>query len=378
MRVRHDGTVSATTPGPADALADTRLFTLPPTDATDLLGVLRDAEGAVDLDAGQVSRRIAPFTHEDGPRKAAAPSVQLLDSEPRHAEVPPDGRATALDMEDANCRSEQASSPDSGKQSPSRRPLFVRVLGHVRLTLHDDAGEREIAGVLTPRQQEVLVYLALHPQGVRREALNEAIWPESRSPRPYNSFHNTLSTLRRALADTSGGRLTDLVLNENGRYRINRELTTVDFWQLQRALQEHSSANSDARSRLCDVIALYEGELAEDLLVPWIEPFRESVRRDVLDVLGVLIREADPETMLALLERIRTLDRYNEGVYRDIIRTQARLGQHAAIPRTIALLKSVLDEIDQHPTAETLNLAEFLQRRGSTTRPLHGDDAAAS
>lgn len=45
----------------------------------------------------------------------------------------------------------------------------------------------------------------------------------------------------------------------------------------------------------------------------------------------------------------RKLDRYNEGVYRDIIRTQARLDQYAAIPRTLALLITTLDESANTP-----------------------------
>ncbi len=213
----------------------------------------------------------------------------------------------------------------------------------------------------------MLVFLALHPQGVRREVLNEAVWPDSRPPRPYNSFHNTLSTLRRALADATDGQTGNLVLNEDGRYRLSDELLDVDFWQLQRVLQARRQPDEHGSAGLRDAVELYRGDLAEDLLAQWIEPFRESVRRDVLDAVGALIRadgDIAPETALVLLERARKFDQYNEGVYRDIIRMQARLGQYAAIPRTVALLTTTLAEIDQQVSAETLNLADFLQRRG--------------
>jgi DNA-binding SARP family transcriptional activator len=436
VRVRHDGTVSATSPGLGDALADTRLFSLPTTDATELLAVLRDAEGPADLatpdyatsglgddehappeysrdddrDAFPTSpvpeqRSVDEMTQLESTRpleqednQQPSPGLQLLDSQPIPVDVQPKGPASATpddtddrrtaaeDVEPAADQAQAAEEPrkrDNDDGSAPQPPLVVRVLGRLHLALRGDEGHHELSGALTPKQRELLVYLALHPQGVRREVLNEAVWPDSRPPRPYNSFHNTLSMLRRALTDATDGRINNLVLNDDGRYQLNDELVVVDYWQLQHALQAPrlTDAQAQAQAQLHDAIALYQGDLAEDLLVPWIEPIREATRRDVLDALGTLIRahgDSDPETMLTLLERTRKLDRYNEGVYRDIIRTQARLDQYAAIPRTLALLTTTLDEIGQRPSPDTLNLADFLQRRGSTRRPVSTDNAAAS
>ncbi|CAM3377034.1 BTAD domain-containing putative transcriptional regulator [Kibdelosporangium persicum] len=433
VRVRHDGTISATSPGIGDALADTRLFNLPATDATELLAVLRDAEGPADLTTPDYAtsgvtgdehappaddhdvvptppvpeqrsvdemtqlESARPLEQEADEQPPPSRSLQLLDVEPIPVDVQPkdptsasrddteDRRTSAEDVKPAADQApaavEDSPQPKNGDGAASQRPLVVRVLGRLHLALRGDEGDRELSGVLTPKQREVLVYLALHPHGVRREVLNEAVWPNSRPPRPYNSFHNTLSMLRRALADATDGRITNLVLNDDGRYQLNDELVAVDYWQLQHALQAPRPIDTEAQAQLHDAVELYQGDLAEDLLVPWIEPFREATRRDVLDALGALIRahgDSDPETMLTLLERTRKLDRYNEGVYRDIIRTQARLDQYSAIPRTLALLTATLDEIGQHPSADTVNLADFLQRRGSARRPVCTDNAAAS
>jgi DNA-binding SARP family transcriptional activator len=430
VRVRHDGTVSATSPGLGDALTGIRLFSLPAADATELLAVLRDAEGPAHLPAPRAiddkeeaqlvddrqndhdvaqpapvpeQRTVDEMTQlestrppkpEDSQQAAPAPNLQLLDAGPIPGDVQPSAPTPASPAEDDRGvvnedvgpavdrlpQTEEPLEPENADESAPRRPLAVRVLGRVQLVLQDDEGEGEHSGALTPKQREVLVYLALHPQGVRREALNDAIWPDSRPPRPYNSFHNTLSLLRRALSDATDGAINNLVVNDDGRYQLNDKLVDIDFWQLQHALQAPRSTE-DALARMHDAIELYQGDLAEDVIAPWVEPFRESIRRDVLDALGALIRahgETDPETMLVLLERTRKLDRYNEGIYRDIIRTQARLGQHDAIPRTLALLTTTLDEIGQHPGGDTLNLADFLQRRGSTRRPASSDNAAAS
>ncbi|MDX8143289.1 hypothetical protein SK854_14265 [Lentzea sp. BCCO 10_0061] len=395
VRTRDDGTVSATSPGLGTALADTRLFTLPAIDANDLLRVLRDAEGP-DLrvpshDRGMVNNEIQlPDTvHGATP---SAPGQDDLQAAPAPLEQTPTAKPTGCDEdlvtenEDAGTARAPSSRADEHHQSANdelaspRLPLAVRVLGRVQLILHD-YGERELDSALTPKQREVLLCLALHPEGVRREALNDAVWPDSKPPRPYNSFHNTLSLLRRALGSATDGALTDLVVNDDGRYQLNPELVTVDLWQLQDALQAPRLADRDAQARLTKAVELYLGDLAEDLTASWVEPFRESVRRDVLDALGALIRalsDSEPETALALLERTRKLDRYNESIYRDIIRIQGRLGQHAAVPRTLALLTTTLEDIGQCPGSDTLNLAEFLQRRSNTRRPASRGNPAAS
>ncbi|MEA5358259.1 hypothetical protein VA596_01820 [Amycolatopsis sp., V23-08] len=353
LLVRQDGTVSATSPGIDDVLTGTRLFNVPAADATSLLEVLRAAESAAERAREPVPER----------RSTEVEASSSLEQEEQHAE---DNQPAA--------RGE----PPVGTEQPR---LFLRVLGRVQLAVRDEAGDRELGGAFTPKQREVLVFLALHPQGVRREVLNEAVWPDSRPPRPYNSFHNTLSTLRRALADATDGQTGNLVLNEDGRYRLSDELLDVDFWQLQRVLQASRPPDEHGNVSLRDAVELYRSDLAEDLLAQWIEPFRESVRRDVLDALGALIRvdgDISPETALILLERARKFDQYNEGVYRDIIRMQARLGQYAAIPRTVALLSTMLAEIDQQVSTETLNLADFLQRRGGARRKDAAGSAAAS
>ncbi len=440
VRVRHDGTVSATSPGLGDALTGTRLFGLPTADATELLTVLRDAEGTTDFPAPSVvvdddgplvddrqddhdvaqpppvpeQRTVEEMTQlestrppkpEESQQAAAAPSLQLLDVHPEPVDtqrttgtpIPPPadvaendrhaaaGAATADpdDVEPVDDPAPHSTEPPDRAEATKTVPLALRVLGRVELAPHQDGGERELGGVLTPKHREVLAYLAVHPQGVRREALNDAIWPDSRPPRPFNSLHNALSLLRRALDNATDGVISDLILNDDGRYHLDTDLVTTDYQLLQHALQTPRSASGDddALVPLREAVALYRGDLAEDLTAQWVEPFRESIRRDVLDALGVLIRahgERDPEAMLVLLERTRKLDRYNEGVYRDIIRTQARLGQYDAIPRTLAVLATTLDDIGQEPSTETRNLGEFLQRRGSTLRPASSDNAAAS
>lgn len=345
--VRADGTVSATSPGLGDELVGARLFNLPTADAADLLAVLREAEAQIGPDGVDDNVRSIPDARLPEPRASTVPDAATAGSAPAAV----------------SCR------------------LTVEVFGRFQLVFAPAGSEDvDLSGLLTPKQREVLVHLALHPQGVRREVLNEAVWPGSRPPRPYNSFHNTLSVLRRLVTDATSGSMANFVMNSDGRYQLNPELVEVDFWMLQQLLGNAGAPGADRKTCLQRAVALYDGDLAEDVLSSWIEPFRESARRDVLDALSALINEhgdADPLRVLVLLERARQLDPYNEGVYRQIMSTQAELGQLAAVPRTLALLTATLGEIDEEPSPATRDLAEFLQHRSGPQVASSGRAAAS-
>lgn len=403
-RIRLDGTVSAASPGVGETLTGTRLFTLPATDTTALLSLLRDAQGPDQPERDPREDHTAPpLVGDNGqPPPPTAPQVgdvprekdpfdELTQLESAHpADVrsePPATESGHHEIPEANNsttdpRGAANTGTDDGAKLPHHRPpLSLMVLGRVALIHTDEDTPRDLTAALTPKQREVLVYLAIHRNGARREALAEAIWPDSPRARPYNSLYSTLSLLRRNLSKATDDRLSEITRNDDGRYHLDPTLVTVDYWQFHDALATRRRVTTDAErlDALQQVTVLYRGGLAEDLSTEWIEAPREATRRDALDALGVLIRalgDRDPQRRLDLLERARVLDPYNEGVYRDIIRTQALLGQHESIPRTLTLLTTTLAELDQHPSNETTTLAEFLQHRSHRPTPI--SNAAAS
>jgi DNA-binding SARP family transcriptional activator len=252
--------------------------------------------------------------------------------------------------------------------------LTITLLGPLHLLHHHDGQHRDITTALAPKQREVLTYLAMHPGGVRRENLTTALWPDAPTGRPYNALHATLSQLRRALRTATNGRLGDVIRHHDGHYVINVDQASVDLWHLHEALRRTGSDTSE-EGRLTAVqriTQLYRGDLAEDLTTEWIETPREALRRDALDAISSLARtlqDTAPGKALTLLERARTLDRYNEAVYCDIARLQARLGQHQAISRTLTLLTTTLAELDEHPSNETVALCESLQHPQQPANP---------
>lgn len=332
--VGQDGTVSADSSPDTDGLTGARLFTWPAPGARALLDVF----GL---------------------------------SEPEAPATPPDEAGATEQVADVRTR--------SAAQPPTAHALTLVVLGSVQLAYHPTHGgaDKNLAGLLAPKQREILAYLALHRDGARREALTAAIWPDAPSEHPYNSFHATLSQFRRTLRTATHDEIRNIVHHVEGRYTLDHDQVAVDLWQLEGELSDAGAAeNDEVRLHALERgTSLYTGDFATDIIAEWCEAPREAVRRDVLDALAALTRTlsaSDPRRALALLERARTLDRYNEAIYRDIARVQARLGLHSDIPRTLGLLTAELAQLDEEPSRETIGLCEALHARRSTAGGARG------
>lgn len=335
--VLADGMVNATNPGPAEQLRRARLFTLPAPATADLFAILRDADQLAPI----------PSTPRDPPAadkaKAQRPAVvmpSLLD---------PVAASTA--------------------PNPSRSAAALRwvVLGTPRLTLQTRHASQDITTALTPRSCELLVFLAIHPEGVTRDSVAESLWPDGPADRPANSLHTTLSRLRRAL-DTVDHDIAGIVTVRGSRYQLDPELVDVDYWHLARAVADSRTADNDVDRNAADrqIIATYSGELADGIHADWLDVPREATRRDAIDAAARLARtliDTEPQQALRLLETARGFDPYNELIYRDIMRLQARLGEADAISRTLSLLTARLAELDERPDPTTVALAGTLEER---------------
>ncbi|MFF0147028.1 DNA-binding SARP family transcriptional activator [Amycolatopsis sulphurea] len=271
-------------------------------------------------------------------------------------------------------------SSSSGEQGTSAALITVTVLGDLRVHWHPEPGAtsdaHEITGALQPRTKELLVLLALHPDGATRETLVSALWGQHPPARPTNALHTALSRMRSTLAAATNGTVTDIVSASNGRYQLDPTNVRSDYWRFANAVAARRAAATDSArvDAYRDVVSSYGGPLAEGMSNEWIEPAREAIRRDAIDAVAALARalvDSDPQQTLDLLEVARAFDPHNELLYRDIMRLQERLGQLDAIPRTLTLLTTRLAEIDVTPTPQARGLAARLGQR-------HEDDSAGA
>nr|WP_300015867.1 transcriptional regulator [Pseudonocardia sp.] len=323
VHVQPDGTVSATGPGPCTTLRGRRLLTLSRDDAGHIVELLHDAASAA-----------APSPADPDPDGAGSEIVDPLEVGPHPHEEHHEPLPTAPPPR-APARSGRSTAPPA---TDGDLPLRLVVLGAPRTLWrprHDSDGHRstgagteiEITGRLQPRARELLVHLALHPDGASREAVAAALWPGSPPGRTTNALNTALTRLRQALAHITGGELDDVVHNGDGRLALDTELVDVDYWHFDAAVTARRAAGTDEERIEADqlVVDAYGGELAEGTPYAWIEIAREAVRRDAIDSAAALARALvprDPQRTLDLLEIARAFDPVNEMIYRDIMRLQ--------------------------------------------------------
>ncbi len=247
--------------------------------------------------------------------------------------------------------------------------LCLRVFGPTRIFWRaaDNTESVEITTQLRPRSRELLTVLALHPDGLSRAQLSDLLWGERAPGRTTGALTNALSRLRTSISTATEGQITGLLTDDQPRYRISPVLVGVDYWDFNAAVDARHSASSEADQAVAArrIAELATSELASDLAESWVEALRESARRKALNALSWLATrntDIDPRATLGLLEKTAESDPYNETVWQDILRLQARLGEHSALARTYSLLTHKLAKIGESPSPETRQLLEHLRR----------------
>ncbi|MGH3719421.1 MAG: BTAD domain-containing putative transcriptional regulator [Pseudonocardiaceae bacterium] len=438
--IRADGTVSATSPGPGQALLGTRMFRMPEAETADLLALLHHAQpdtpdptptahdhptpplvqarrtGGSPPPAGNAPTTLdardgdviddstlevagIPRAQPEGigprlvpdlaPHREPGPAPLHTSPDGRQPHHGPDGEPTEQSRT-APRRPPAAPGDTSGQRDTLATPITLSVMGRPRVHwTPGPAGEtteggaaaeatvRDITAAFPPRQRELLVFLALHPDGVHRDPLVAALWETNPPERPTNALNTALSRLRRALSQATGGAIGDIITIGEGRYQLDTSLVEVDYWRFSNAVTARRAAANDSERITAyeRIVDRYGGCLAEGMDTEWIDAAREATRRDAIDAVAALARalvDSDPQHTLDLLETARAFDPHNELLYRDIMRLQERLGHLDAIPRTLTLLTTRLAEIDETPTPQALGLATRLQQRhdavGADTR----------
>jgi DNA-binding SARP family transcriptional activator len=255
------------------------------------------------------------------------------------------------------------------------RPAHVAILGPFQLSI----GDETVTKGLRRKATELLTYLTIHRDGATTDAILDALWQDTPASRAAPILHTTTTNIRKILREATGASEASFIIRATDQRRIDPRLITTDLWQFQDALASaaHAASDDERYASLQAAADLWRGDIGPGIDSAWIDEHRETLRRDAVDTLARLAELAesgDPDEALAYLERAITIDRYQEALYRRIMRLQGDLGRPDAARRTYQLLESRLTEIEAEPdeiSAQLLNkiLHSSRQRRsrvGST------------
>ena len=258
--------------------------------------------------------------------------------------------------------------------SEHRRPAPVAVPGPLGTSLEVSAvdvevsvlGPIEIRGAARPFTrawaEELVVYLAMHPNGVSNEAWATALWPD-RLMAP-SSLHSTASVARRSLGQSADG--LDHLPRSHGRLALSPSVGTD--WDRFVAL-----ADSDRPELWRAALALVRGRPFEGLRSsdwPILEGIAPAMESAVVDLSGRLagasLRQGDTQGAEWAARRGLVVSPYDERLYRMLMRSADLGGNPAGVDAVMSeLLTLVADGIEPldavHPS--TMDLYRQLSRR---------------
>lgn len=241
------------------------------------------------------------------------------------------------------------------------------VLGEVRVEI-----DGEPVDIPTAKGMEMLVLLAVHPNGRTREEICAELWPDVGEPQAGYRFHAALSDLRKRLWAATGTTRKEMnfIEAESGTYRIDREHVWIDLWEFHRALAEARKAtDSEAKAAALDRAAeVCRGHLADGAPYLWIDldhrdPLTLASVRALLQLGGIHEKAGRPKRALEVMEQALTLDPINEAAAATVIRLLIELGRRDEARLRAQHLNAHLASLDLEPTPETQTALRQLHTR---------------
>ncbi|HSG48608.1 MAG TPA: BTAD domain-containing putative transcriptional regulator [Longimicrobiales bacterium] len=239
---------------------------------------------------------------------------------------------------------------------PAPADLRVRALGPLEVQV----GER----ILGPdawnyaRPRDLLVLLLLHPPGLTREQVGEALWPEATPSQLKNSFHVTVHHLRKTLDRP------EWIVREGDRYRMAPEVRVeFDVRRFQEGMAEVLGPGGDplpeAAGELGRLLDLYRGDLLDgDTSGRRLEEAADDLRRLYVRALlarGRILEAAGAHAeAAALYQALTAREALDEEAHRRLMAAWARSGDRPrALQHYQRLAEMLRDELDAEPEAET-------------------------
>ncbi|HEV3089487.1 MAG TPA: AAA family ATPase, partial [Candidatus Elarobacter sp.] len=231
-------------------------------------------------------------------------------------------------------------------------PIRIALFGSLRIL----AGGQPIRLAAPPMTFPLLAFLLVHRErNVARETLAFTLWPEENESAAKANLRRHLHYLQRLLPAHDEG--VPWVLTDARTVRWNPDAPAeVDVAELERRIAAGARA---------DAVALYEGDLLEELDHEWILSERERLRALHLDNLSQLVAAARGERRfgraLQYARRLLHHDPWREDAVREVVSLRFELGDRAgAIAEFDAFAQRLADEMDTEPMPESLALRDVI------------------
>jgi DNA-binding SARP family transcriptional activator len=241
--------------------------------------------------------------------------------------------AARTDDRSAGVLAPSATSEVHTASDPPLTRLQVNVLGAVKVLGGASSFDRR------PKLTELVVYLAMHPEGATTDAWATALWPDRRMP--VSTLSNRLSEARLALGIASDGYAH--VRKIGNRYSLGPDLVTD--WEQFRSLAD--SANPAAWRQALELVRgrPFEGlRETQWTLIEGVIPAMESTVVELACRLAeVLLANGGAEGAEWAARRAMLVCPWDERLYRVLMRGADALGNRAGVDAALRHLGRVLE-----------------------------------
>jgi len=239
--------------------------------------------------------------------------------------------------------------------------ILIRSFGKTQVKIGDHSVT--LSEWKTQMVRDLFFFILHHPDGVTKEEIGEAFWPDSTIETLRVRFKNSIYRLRHALGSDSISFVDDY-------YRFNRTLEyyydTEDFSQ-ESAIAENASDTDGKIHHLIQAVNQYRGMYLPKMDYEWVIVQREQYLRsfitNIMKLIDLLLKAGQYQAAIHYVNRAIEEDSCFEEAYRAGMKAFSELGDRASISRyydkcCVALKK----EFDLGPAPETASLYKELMQ----------------
>jgi LuxR family transcriptional regulator, maltose regulon positive regulatory protein len=275
-----------------------------------------------------------------------------------------------------NATASDAVKVDDGSRVPKRNgsskapnvgqevDLTINLLGPIEILREQNRKLSPDAWTLS-RALKILCYISSRQNHrATKDALVETFWPDTRLEDIDKNFWPTISYIRRALNSNQPIKKNFIRYRESAYY-FNPEFTyLIDAEEFERLIVlardcRRQGDNAGYASAANKALQLYRGDFLEEIYDRWVEEPRAYYQGLYFTTLKELAdhhhRAREYDLAITYCKMILNRDAYREDVHRQLMDSQARVGNQAAVHEQYESLKSLLkEELGVDPLPETV------------------------
>jgi DNA-binding SARP family transcriptional activator len=252
--------------------------------------------------------------------------------------------------------------------------LHLELLGDFRL--RDEAGA--LITISAKKSQAMLAYLGLKPsQLVSRDKMANLLWSSTAPEQARQSLRQTLSTLRRELAQVSPKKI---LVEEGDFLSLDASMVHVDVVELESLISAGTPEALDPATRMYDGDFLDGFLIDEERFDQWVIAERDRLHRLALRAHAQLVEQLSRvdafDEAVAVAQRALRIDPLQESMHRTLMQLYTRSGDLLnALQQYDACAKVLRRELDVEPDAETKSLQQEIvqQRKKRSAAPAERD-----